>query len=113
VVAVIVVLAARPGLGGATTGANSYSHDYFPGETQNYRVQFRGGGTATVTISGLDNTNVEVRVYDDLTFQQVASHVGGFTDQRTVSWTPPATRMYRIEVRNMGPRDNLVTTRHN
>jgi hypothetical protein len=113
IVVIIVLVATRPGSGGAVNGPGRFTHHFFPNENKRWFVQFRGGGPARVTVVGTHHDNLQLRVYDDMTNQEVAHDVGGFIHERTVTWVPPATRVYRIEVQNADFRGNRVELSHN
>src|SRR5205085_495680 len=76
-IVVLVNVLNRPGTspltptqaGGATTGPKNWAHDFLANQKMSYTVEFRGGGKAQFWIDGndADNTNVQIRVYDNVT----------------------------------------------
>jgi hypothetical protein len=65
-----------------------------------YQDQFRGGAPAVVSIAGDGDTDLDLFIYD--ASGRLVVYAIGPTDRETVSWTPPATGFYRVEVRNLG-----------
>jgi hypothetical protein len=120
IVVVIVAISSRPGSGpgGATHGGRTYNDDFFPGQRRAYPVEFRGGGRAEVWVNEANfngnNANIVVTVIDTVTNAQVANGVVDFNNgQCYLTWVPPSTRAYRIEVQNHDFRNHFLTVRHN
>jgi hypothetical protein len=108
----VILLIVLLGGSGAVTGPRTFTDTVQPVSQQNYRVTFKAGQIAQFTIAGQGNTDVEIRVFD-LRNTMVASSTANFTDKRSVSWTPPRTQTYRVELRNNGPFPNRLTITHN
>lgn len=68
--------------------------------TDVYKVQFRGGETAIVVVSGDGDTDLDLMVYNP-SGDLVASDTDS-TDDCVVSWTPSRTQTYTIKVKNYG-----------
>ncbi len=78
-----------------------------------YFERFYGGETATVSIAGDGDTDLDLFIYD-MNGRLVAQGIG-LTDRETVSWYVPGnrTQTYRIVVRNLGGVWNRYTLRTN
>src|SRR5476649_981125 len=61
---------------------------------------FRAGESATISIAGDGDTDLDLYVYD--ANGNLIARAIGLTDRETVSFLPYVTSSFRIEVRNLG-----------
>ena len=85
---------------GATGGAKSGYSSVRAYDTDVYRITFRGGRFAEVSVLGDGDTDLDLYVYDE-NGNQVCSDTD-YTDQTYCSWRPRWTGSFRIEIKNLG-----------
>jgi len=95
-----LVKAGLTGSRGASGGAKYQVTQVSAGSTDQYNVEFRGGETAEVALSGDGDTDLDLWVYDE--FNNLVASDAGSTDTAYVSWTPRWTGNFRVEVQNRG-----------
>ena len=74
--------------------------DVLAHDTDIFRITFRGGEWAEVTVVGDGDTDLDLHVYDE-NGNLVDRDIGG-TDVAYCSWIPIRTATFRIEVKNWG-----------
>ena len=113
---VVVVIAAvltfssenlNAGRRGGPASAAGYAYAY---RSVFYDVPFVAGRSAVVALSGNGATNMELILYDSDNHIVVGT---GVADQKVVTMDVYRTGMFRIEVRNLGPRDNSFVIQTN
>lgn len=85
---------------GARGGPKSGTTSILAGDTDVFRITFRGGEWAEVTVIGDGDTDLDLHVYDEN-----GNLVDSDTDDTDVaycSWIPRWTGTFRIEVKNWG-----------
>ena len=65
-----------------------------------YRVTFRGGSFAEVSLVGDGDTDLDLYVYDE--YGNSVCSDSGWSDRAYCSWRPRWTGVFSIEVRNLG-----------
>ena len=110
-IACVILLIVLLGRSGTPTGPQVFTDTVAPGQ-KSFFVTFKAGQVAMFSIIGQGNADVEIYVFDRNN-RLVTSSVFGFTDRRNVSWVPPQTETYRIELKNNGAFPNRVTITHN
>lgn len=69
-----------------------------------YRIAFRGGEPAEVSVAGDGTTNLDLFVYG--TDGQAVCSSERADDKETCRWLPPETAEFTVEVRNLGNQGN-------
>jgi hypothetical protein len=98
--AVALACFAAPLTASPVGGAKHDVHRVNARSTDVFRVNFRGGESAAVIISGDGDTDLDLYVYDEN-----GNLIGSDTDSSddcVVRFAPKWTGMFRIEVRNLG-----------
>jgi hypothetical protein len=109
-VLVVIFLVVRLGHS-ARMGPDQFVETVPPG-VQTYNITFKGGQAAHFSIAGQGVADVEIYVYDRQN-RLVASNFMGISDRRQVTWLPPQTEVYRIDLKNNGPNPDRLTIVHN
>ena len=65
-----------------------------------YNESFVGGVPTAIAIHGDGDTDLDIFVYNSA--GQVVARAIGLSDREVVTFTPPVTGSYRVEVRNLG-----------
>ena len=87
---------------GAVGGANYHEDRVLPNDYDIYRVTFRGGERAEVTVIGDGDNDLDLYIYDE-NDNLVASDYD-YTDTCVCCWTPAWTGVFRIKIVNRGSR---------
>ncbi len=95
-----LVKAGVTGARGASGGPKYQVTQVSAGSTDQYNVEFRGGESAEIAVSGDGDTDLDLWVYDE--FNNLVASDAGSTDTAYVSWTPRWTGTFRVEVQNRG-----------
>lgn len=74
-----------------------------PNQTLTYDFNFMAGRRAVVAITGNNQTNLDLRIYDGNGSVTIA---GGNGDQKAAYFNVSRTGTFRAEVHNLGPRSN-------
>ncbi len=74
--------------------------------TDVYRLNFRGGERAVVTVSGDGDSDLDLFVYDSN--GNLVCKDDDETDEMICAWTPRWTGQFRIEIRNLGIANEYV-----
>ena len=85
---------------GATGGPKSGTTSVSAYDTDVFRITFRGGVRAEVTVVGDGDTDLDLHVYDEN--GNLIDSDTDVTDIAYCSWTPRWTGTFRIEVKNWG-----------
>lgn len=92
---------------GATTAYEETTETVKAGATDVYRVQFRGGEAAMVSVSGDGDTDLDLYIYDS-EGNLVASDTDDL-DECLCIWYPKYTETYKICIKNYGEVYNQYT----
>ena len=92
---------------GATTAYEETTETVKAGATDVYRVQFRGGEAAMVSVSGDGDTDLDLYIYDS-EGNLVASDTDDL-DECLCIWYPKYTETYKICIKNYGVVYNQYT----
>ena len=85
---------------GRVEGPARHSDSVLAGQTDIYRMSFRGGEPARILIDGDGDTDLDLYVYDQ-NGNRICSDTD-YTDTLYCAWTPAWTGSYRVEVKNLG-----------
>lgn len=90
----------RQGPGIVHTRVEAHSRD-------TYSIDFRGGETAVITVSGDGDTDLDLYVYDEN--GNLVADDTDFTDECIVAWTPAWSGEFTVVVKNLGSVYNAYT----
>lgn len=87
---------------GAVTGVTRHVDRIKAGDTDNYKVVFKGHQEANVVILGDGDNDLDLYVYDE-NGNLVGKDLDG-SDKCLVTWTPARTGDFRIKIKNLGKK---------
>lgn len=100
VAAVLVAGAYAPAMAGAVGGPRHGHYRLSANSTHTFTIVFRGGEWAWAAVSGDDDTDLDVYVFDR--FGNRVAFDADYTDDCYVSWYVPWPGVYTIKVVNRG-----------
>jgi len=92
---------------GDVTGPNAIEEVVAANRSDTYRIQFRGGEIAAVTIDGDGDTDLDLYIYDSNNNSVVSSIEA--SDNESVAFTPARAGYYTVEVKNRGSVANIYS----
>lgn len=90
---------------GATSNYEVHRDCVSANSTDEYRIQFRGGESAIVVVSGDGDTDLDLYVYDRN--GNLVSSDTDFSDDCVAVWNPRYTQTYTIRIKNRGRVANV------
>jgi hypothetical protein len=97
---------ANEGARGAASGPKRWTELVRSGETDRYRVGFRGGEPAMVAVSGDGDSDLDLYILDER--GNVVCKDEQRSDDMACRWTPQRSGEYTIAVRNLGIANQYV-----
>ncbi len=110
-IAMLIFGATVPGFAGAVGGPKRADTSVRANDTDVFRVTFRGGELALVSVSGDGDTDLDLYVYDEN--DRLIARDDDSSDDCLVSWVPRWTATFKIRVVNRGRVYNEYELRTN
>jgi len=110
-IAMLIFGATAPGFAGAVGGEKYTRTSVNANSADVFRVTFRGGELALVSISGDGDTDLDLYVYDEN--DRLIAKDDDSSDKCLVSWVPKWTGSFKIRVVNRGRVYNEYELRTN